>query len=717
MTTPANASAERQGLSLTDVARYPRPGTAIPGRVAFTPDGASVMYLHSGDGSLVRSLWEWEVASGERRVVAGSASEVTGEAKPLSREEQLQRERTRTRELGVTDYRFAREAPERTILIPGGPLLEVLRGRERGELAGTEKAMDARISVDGRRVSFVRAGELWATDVGAGEPQRLTWGAEEGLPTGAAEFIAAEELDRTDGHWWSPDGERIAFVQADSRAIKEYAIVHQGVATVDVERHRYPFAGDTNALVQLGVVEVESGLTTWMDLGREQDIYLARVAWRPDGVLTAQVLSRKQTELRLLAFDAEGEAISLIEERQDPWINLSHDTRFLESGEILWSSELTGFRHLSVLDASGTPLRTLTDGEWVVTRVVSVDEEEGWVYFMGTRESPLERHLYRVPLAGGTIERLTQEAGWHDAVVSPAGGAFVDTYSSVDRAPVVTLHSMAGTSPVTLYENDGLTPSKLSVKAPEFLSLQADDGTKLWGSIYRPDPLEEGRRYPLVISVYGGPHAQTVTNSWGATVDMRAQYLAQQGYVVVRVDNRGSANRGLAFEAHLNRRMGTVEVKDQIEAVRFLTSMPYVDEERVGIYGWSYGGYMSCMCLMQAPEMFRVGVAGAPVTHWDGYDSGYTERYMGTPQDNEAGYEQGAVMAHVDRLVGKLLLVHGGIDENVHFRHTARLITALTAAQQPYDLLLFPEARHMPRDTAGLEYQERRLFEYFEAHL
>ena len=700
-------------LTLADVARYPRPGMAVPGRIAFTPDGTSVMYLHSEGGSLVRSLWEYEMASGERRVVAGPE----GESRPLTREEELQRERTRTRELGVTDYRFAKKAAERPILIPGGPLLRVLRGEESIELAGTEAALDARISADGARVSFVRAGELWATEVTGGTPRRLTSDAEEGLTNGAADFIAAEELERNGGHWWSPDGERIAFVRADSRAIAEYTIVHQGMDAVDVERHRYPFAGDPNALVRLGAVELESGATTWMDLGADQDIYLARVAWRPDGVLTAQVLSRDQTSLRLLAFGVDGAATVLIEEEQEPWINLSHDARFLESGEILWSSERTGFRHLSVHDASGTLLRTLTEGEWVVTRVVEVDESGGWVYFMATRESPLERHLYRAPLAGGAIERLTEEPGWHDVVVSPLGDAFVDTYSSAERAPVVTLRSLAGAEQVALYDNDGLTSSRLGLQSPEFLSLQADDGTELWGSIYRPDPLEEGRRYPLVVSVYGGPHAQTVTNSWGAAVDMRAQYLAQQGYVVVRVDNRGSANRGLAFEAHLNRRMGTVEVEDQLAAVRFLASMPYVDGDRVGIYGWSYGGYMSCMCLMQAPEVFKVGVAGAPVTHWDGYDTGYTERYMGTPQSNEAGYEQGAVMAHVEGLAGKLLLVHGGIDENVHFRHTARLITALTAAQKPYDLLLFPEERHMPRDAAGLEYQERRLFEYFEANL
>jgi dipeptidyl-peptidase-4 len=268
-----------------------------------------------------------------------------------------------------------------------------------------------------------------------------------------------------------------------------------------------------------------------------------------------------------------------------------------------------------------------------------------------------------------------------------------------------------------LFENESAVADSLGLAPPESMAFEAADGSKMHGMVYRPADPEPGKKYPLIVSVYGGPHAQRCVEDWSLTVDLRAQYLAQQGFVVLKVDNRGSANRGLAFEAALADRMGTVEVDDQVAAVREMAKLPYVDASRVGIYGWSYGGYMTCMAMMRAPEVFKVGVSGAPVTDWDGYDTGYTERYMGTPQSNPEGYKDSSVLTHASKLRGKLLIVHGMVDENVQFRHTARLIVALTEANKDYDLLVFPEERHMPRDAKGLEYQERRVLEYFQREL
>jgi dipeptidyl-peptidase-4 len=362
-------------------------------------------------------------------------------------------------------------------------------------------------------------------------------------------------------------------------------------------------------------------------------------------------------------------------------------------------------------------LRQLTDGDWVVTALREVDEEGRFVYFEGTRESVLERHLYRVSLDGGEVARLTREPGWHATVVAPGGGRFVDTYSSTETAPVVRLHHVDGREPLVMFDNDGITAESLGLPPPEFMEVTARDGTPLHGAVYRPREAPVAGGAPLIVSVYGGPHAQRVYNAWALTVDLRAQYLAQQGYAVFVLDNRGSANRGLAFEAHLQHCMGTVEVEDQAAGVEFLSRLDEIDTTRTGIYGWSYGGYMTCMAMMRRPDLFKVGVAGAPVTDWDGYDTGYTERYMGTPQSNPDGYRDGSVLLHAAKLDGKLLLVHGGVDENVHFRHTARLIVALTEAQKTYDLVIFPEERHMPRDAKGLEYMERRLADYFGQHL
>ncbi|MGK2966003.1 MAG: S9 family peptidase [Tepidiformaceae bacterium] len=705
-------------MTIEQVAQYPRPGTAIPGAIQFSPDGKLVTYLQSGEGSLVRSLWSHDIASGEtEQLIRPPKEATTGET--ISREEELRRERARMRELGVTEYQFGREAKPWVLLVPlTGKLWIQREGEALRELPGTEGALDARLTRDGTKVAFVRGGEVWvaATD-GAEAPVRITSGAEPGITNGVAEFIAQEELDRAEGYWWSQDGAWIAYVRADSRHIPVYPIVHQGKDAVDIEEHRYPFAGAANAKVELYVVGADGGEPMRMNIGPDDDQYIARVAWRPDGVLMAGLLTRDQKSMRWIALDpATGAGTPLIEETGEPWFNLEHDTRFLESGEILVSSERSGYRHLYVHDATGKPVRMLTSGEWVVTHVVAVDEKGRRVFFSGTRESVLERHLYMVSLDGGEVTRLTEGSGWHGTVVSPDYEWFVDMHSRMTHAPIVTLRAVGGSSERVLFANDGFSAEELGLTPPTLMTVETRDGVTLHGALYEPAG-REGQMAPVIVSVYGGPHAQRVADEWSMTVDMRAQHLARLGYRVFKLDNRGSANRGLGFEAALAGALGSVEVEDHVEGLIALQRMGLADMGRVGIYGWSYGGYMVLMAMLRAPNIFQVGVAGAPVTDWDGYDTGYTERYMGTPATNPEGYKKSSVLTHVAALRGKLLVVHGMVDENVHFRHTARLAVALADAQKSYDLLAFPEERHMPRDAKGMEYQERRVAGYFTEHL
>lgn len=723
-------------LTIEQVAKFPRPGmSGVPSRIGFTPDSHSVTYLAAEGNSLVLQLWAYDIDSGTRRKLIEPTSQAE-DAGQLSLDEQLRRERARMREVGVTNYEFAAKSEKPVLLVPMSGKLYVKIGDEPlQELEGTDGAVDARLSPDGTQVAFVRNGNLCVMPLPVGPIFEVTSDGDEskGFTYGLAEYVAQEEMGRSHGFWWSPDSQRIAYEKVESEHIPEYLISHWGGENVNVEKHRYPFAGAANAHVSLEVAYVSEDDTArahsygsevdkdFLQLVTDDnpDIYLARVFWRPNNTLVALVETRDQKTVRLVTFDeVTMQTETLLEEHNDTWINLNNDITFLKTGEFIWASESSGFKHFYLSDQNGGLICQLTSGDWLVTEVVGVDEDSHIVYFIATKESVLERHLYAVSLDGGDVKKLTENAGWHSVVFSPDFKYFVDTFNNLETAPRVALHNNDGSLIATLFENTGNTAQELGLTPPELFSFKNREGTELFGAVYLPPQLNPDQKYPLIVTVYGGPHAQRVMNHWNLTVDLRAQYLAQQGFVVLCVDNRGSANRGLLFEGAISRLTGFAEVDDQVDGVNYLAAnRPYVDKNRAGVYGWSYGGYMTLMCLLRAPETFKVGVAGAPVTDWRGYDTHYTERYMGTPENNLEGYDKSSVLSYVEQLQGHLLLIHGMVDENVHFRHTARLIQALTAAQKTYDLVIYPEERHMPRDAKGLEYQERRLVDYFTKHL
>jgi dipeptidyl-peptidase-4 len=728
-------------FDIEEVARRPLPGTSNPTAPAFTNDGKLVTFLFSEDDSLTRQLYAFDLATGTRRLlVDGSSGGVTEEN--LSLEEKLRRERKRELGLGVTSYAWSQQGNVLLVPLAGG--LSVKNGPD-GELRqivapGDEPGaaiLDPQMSRDGRHVAFVRDAELYVVAVAGGTPKQITEGARgTGKTHGLAEFIAQEEMRRDQGYWWSLDGKHIAYTEVDETHVPAYRIVHQGkdaTGATAQEDHGYPFAGASNAVVRLGVVPAQGGRTVWMDLDMDgaardpvtgkPDIYLARVHWMPDGRLLAEVQDRAQTRIDLMAFDLRtGKRQVLHTEISKPWINLHDLFRAIEEGPhaggFLWGSEQSGFMHLYLHDRNGKQVRQLTAGEWMVTTLEGVDEKRGRVYFLATRDGVTERYLYAVSLDGGEPRRLTGEPGIHDVVLDPGFERYVDTYSSLTQPPRVTVRSLdGGAVTATIYDHVDPRIAKLGLSPPELVTLQSRDGVTLHGAIYRPPPGKGQAPYPVIVSVYGGPHAQRVDNSWALTVDMRAQHLRSMGFLVFKLDNRGSAWRGLAFEGALHRDMGNIEVQDQVDGVRWLAAQGLGDPKRVGIYGWSYGGYMAAMCLMRAPDTFHVAVAGAPVTHWDGYDTHYTERYMGTPQNNPRGYTESSVMHHVAGMHGKLLLVHGLIDENVHFRHTARLINALIQQRKDYRLLLFPNERHVPRGMADRVYMEEQVRDFFVQNL
>jgi dipeptidyl-peptidase-4 len=698
-------TAERSQLTPELVARYPRPGMAIPGRLRYSPDAKFVTYLFSERGDLVRDLWRLDLSTGRKGHWMSAPGEAVTEAN-ISREEVLRRERLRLRETGITDYFWAEKA--NVMLLPvRGELYRWADGAVTRLSGGG--VIDAKITNDGRRVFLVRDGDVWT--IGDGGERRLT-SHPPGATNGLAEFVAQEELDRLSGYWPSPNGDLVAFEQVDESHIPIYPIVHQGKATLEIEEHRYPFAGAENARVKLGVVSVASGESTFMDLGSEEG-YLARVDWHPDGRLLVQWLSRDWRRLDLIGYDVTtGRGRPILVEKADPWINLHNDLHTIEAtGEFTWSSERSGFRHLYLYAPDGRLIRQLTSGEWPAEAIVELDERGGQLYFVGWRTSPLERHLFRVSLEGGEPEQLTSEPGTHGVVIAPDFSSFVDVWDNREHPPSITMRNMQGAPLHVIHE---AAPNELDLPAPELHRFRTSDGVELHAAVYRP---ARSGKAPVIVSVYGGPGPQMVNDSWAQTVDLRAQWLAQNGFVVLKVDNRGSARRGLAFEAPLARRMGQVEVRDQAEGVRWLDSLGFADTSRVGIYGWSYGGYMTLMALLTAPNIFKAGIAGAPVTFYEGYDTAYTEKYMGTPQENPEGYRLGSPLTYADQLRAPLLVVHGMIDENVHFRHTARLMQALIDAGKPFESLIYPNERHMPRSEKDRVDMERRLLEFFQRNL
>lgn len=687
-------------LTLEHVAHLPPPGVVIPAMARFSPDGRVLTYLHGDEGSFVRVLWSYDLATGEKRVLF--SPERTATEGNLSAEEKLMRERQRIMATGVTTYEWAQDVP--IMLVPLLGDLWIIDGDEATKVGGG--ALDPRISPDGTRVAFVRDGDVWCLDIATREERRLTVAREPGVTNGLAEYVAQEEMDRYRGFWWSDDSATIAFEEVDERHIPVFRIPHWAADTPSEEEHRYPFAGGENARIRLGVVPATGGDVTWLDLGDWE--YLTRVDWHPDGRVFAQVMNRDQTQAELRAYDrTTGAHVTLIEESSEVWVNLHNDLRFIEdTGEFIWASERTGLKQLYLSAPDGSLTRQITDAAFPVSAVLRVDGDSRRVAYAAS-ENPTQMHIRVASIDGGAPERLTEGGGMHGASFAPDLKTWVHVAHSPTEAPSVRIR---GAREDVLHEP---TPLEIDLPVPELFTFENRDGLTLHGVLYRPAVTPA----PLIVDVYGGPHAQFVTDGWGARISLSKQYLAKRGFAVISVDNRGSEGRGLAFEGAILERMGTVEVDDQVDAVAHAVAQGWADEKRVGITGWSYGGYMTLMCMLRRPDVFHVGVAGAPVTHWDGYDTFYTERYMRRPQDNPHGYTDGSPLTHAADLDGELLLIHGMIDENVHFRHTARFLDALQKAGKSCDLMAYPAERHSPRSEPDRRTMHAKIVDYFERHL
>ncbi len=718
-----SASAERLTLDRL----YDDPALAGPGVRALkvAPNGERVTFLRGRDDNQFQlDLWEFNLKDKSTRRLVDSSRLVPDEK--LSDAEKARRERERTASLkGIISYSWSPDG--RQLLVPiAGNLYLIDAGKpEAARLVASGNVTDPKISPKGKYVSFVRDQNLYVIDLATGKERALTTDGKGTVHNGEAEFVAQEEMHQFTGYYWAPDDSAIAYRRYDEAQVPVARRFEIYADRTDVVEQRYPAAGDPNAIVELRIVSPATGVTRDVDLGANKDIYLVRADWSSDSrQLVFQRQTRDQKKLELIAVDAATLAQRvLVTETATTWTKINDDLRFLANGRgFIWASERTGQNHLYLFDMNGKVKHALTAGDWRVDNLLAVDEKAGKVYFASNKDAVQDKQAYVVALDGSTAakpKRLTQADGWHDTTFARNGEVFVDAWSDPANPPQVSIRKPDGTMVTWLERNEvNATHPYFKYKSDhlptEYGTMKARDGQTLYWSMIKPYRFDAAKKYPVYLSTYGGPGAQHVTRRWGDTFD---QYMAQQGYVVFRLDNRGSSRRERAFTDAIYRNLGKVEVEDQLAGIDWLGKQGFVDAKRIGVYGWSYGGFMTLRLLSQASDRIAAGVSGAPVTDWQLYDTHYTERFMDRPVDNPEGYKDSTVFAHVDGLKSKLLLIHGMADDNVLFTNSTKMIDALVNRGVQFELMTYPGAKHGVSNRVQRRHVQTYIDAFFRKNL
>jgi len=588
----------------------------------------------------------------------------------------------------------------------------------RSLVKGKEELGSPAISPDGRMVSFIREHTLWLVDVASGSVGALTHEGTSDLRVGEPDWVYQNELGVPAAYWWSPDSSAIAWLETDDHAVDKYTLRSADGEETSIA---YPKPGAAIPAIHLFVQEIGGGKPTQIDLGSDLNVYIPRVQWLPDSKrLAIERLSRNQKILELLLADtASGSSKVILTERDDYWINLGDELHFLKnSPRFIWSSERSsGYRHLFLYDLSGHQLAQLTQGDWKVNSLVSVDEKAGAVYFTATEASPLERQLFRAKLDGSGLTQLTQQKGTHDVQASPSGALFLDAWSNRSTPPQLDLlhpdgsriAGVAGKQPGDLAQ----TPLPL----PEFLTVKTHMGAVLNASIVKPPDFDPARQYPVLVYIAGGPGDQIVRDAWGGDIQLWFSMMAQKGYVVFALDNRGAAEGGHLFEEPLHLRFSGVEMADQRDGVLYLRSLPWVDKTRIGICGWGYGGFLALHGMLDRPVLFKAGFAGSPVTDWHLYDAVFAERYLEDPTRNQDGWLASSPTENAKYLKTPLLIAQATMDEKVHVENSLLLLDELLDNEKYADVLLFPDRRSLFEDRGARLILFQRLTDFFAKNL
>lgn len=711
-------------ISLERIYSDPSLSGKSPKKLKLSPDGKRATYIQARADDYNRyDLWQYEVASQKRSMLIDSKALFAGNEQ-LSDEEKARRERMRVFGSGILEYTWA--ADGKALMFPlNGDVYYYQLGEEKAInlTKGGGFATDVKFSPKGNYISFVRDQNLFVIDIKTQQIKALTTLGGGNIKYAMAEFVAQEEMNRMTGYWWAPDESKIALTKVDMSPVKVVTRNEIYADSIKLIDQRYPYAGTDNVLIDLGIIAVDgpADKIKWVDLGQDKDIYLTRGKWLPNSkTFSYQWQTRNQQQQQLVFVDADKlKSKAIITERSDTWVNIQDGLRFIDQG-FLWTSEADGFKHIYLYDYDGKQLAQLTKGEWVVDGLKAYNKGTGDIFFSGRKDTPIESHLYKVNInKPQQISKISKRQGFHRISFSSDASVYLDSYSHVLQPTQVSLHKANGEHVTWMEQNKvdeshPFYPYKSDFIKPRFGTLTAEDGQTLHYRIFEPVGFS-GKR-PVINYVYGGPHAQRVTNSWSGR-NAFLQHLVQKGYVVFQLDNRGSFNRGKKFEDPIYQHLGDVELKDQLVGVDYLSTLDFVDPERIAIYGHSYGGYMTIMGMFKAPDVFKVGVSGAPVTDWGLYDTHYTERYAGHPGDNNKDYDISNVFNYADGLKGDLLIYHGMADDNVLFTNATKLFKHLQDLGKEFDVMTYPGSKHSMRGKKVGLHLSKTIVRYFDKNL
>ncbi len=580
---------------------------------------------------------------------------------------------------------------------------------------------NVKLSPDGKWVGFVRDHNIFVVNLSTDKEIQITHDGTDNILNGEFDWVYEEEFGLADAWRWSPDSKKIAFWRLDQTRVGVYHLVDDLAGQYNtVFNLKYPKVGTKNSIVKIGVTDIINGKTTWMDIGKNVDIYIPRIYWTNSSNELAMLrLNRPQNRLEiLLANTSTGKSKTIITDSDQDWVDIQDDIQFLKyKDEIIWTSEKSGYRHIYLYNYNGKLIHQLTSGNWEVSAVAGVSEESNYIYFYGKKESPLQQNIYRVKLDGTGFEKISSQPGWHDADFSPNCKYYIDFFSDV-KTPTQTILRNADGSLIRVLEKDNIKALKdYHMVYPEFLTVSTSDGVELNAYMIKPYNFDPHKKYPVLVYGYGGPGSQMVVDRWGGSRTLFHQYMTEKGYIVFCLDNRGTGGRGKAFKNVAFHDLGKWSVHDQIEGAKYLASLPYVDAKRLGFWGWSGGGYLTLMMMTKGAGYFRAGVAVAPVSDFKFYDTIWTERYMGTPADNAKGFKSASVLTYADRLKGKLLIIHGSTDDNVHFQNTLAIADKFQEDLKQFDLMVYPNKNHRISGGNTQLHLFTKISDYFETNL